>query len=152
VWILRCWVHMCQHVICSYVVDDEGGILQSIDANKLPIIVVVDEFEGALLDGQWPFDVPPESKIQAVASSCVQTPVTVANGTGASIDKMTHGSPHADPWATECFVDKRYLLPHCCGDEESCAAVVHFLCSVGRGEATIPHVSVVLGGLSWQHS
>ena len=88
---------MCQHITYSYVVDDEGGILQSIDANKLPILVVVDELEGALLDGQWPFDVPPESEVQAVASSCVQTAVTVANTTGASTDEMTHGSPHANP-------------------------------------------------------
>ena len=143
-WIPCCQVHMCEHLTCSYVVDDEGSILQSIDADKIPILVVVDELEGALLDGLWPFNVPPESKIQAVAPSRVQTAVTVANGTGASFNKMTNGSPHADPWAAECFVDKRYFSPHIAGDEELGAAVVHFLRGVGRSEATISHGSVML--------
>ena len=116
-WIPCCWVHMRQHVKHSYLVVDEGGILQSIDADKLSILVIVDELEGALLDGQWPFNVPPEAKIQIVAPSYVQATVTVADGNGALTDKMTHGSPHADTWAAECFVDKHYLSSHCCGDE-----------------------------------
>ena len=111
-WIACCWVHLRQHVTCSNVVDDEGSILQSIDADKLPVLVVADEPEGALLDVQWPSDVPPESEVQAVASSCVQIAVTVANTTGASTGEMTHGSRHAAPWAREYFVDKRYLMPH----------------------------------------
>jgi hypothetical protein len=103
---------MCQNVICSYVVDYERGILQSIDANKLPILVAVDELEGAPLDMQWPLKVPLKMEAQAVASSCVQAAVTVANVTGVLADEMTHGFPHSNPRARQCLVDKLYLASH----------------------------------------
>ena len=91
-WIPYCWVHVCEHVPLGYIVDDKGSILEGIVTDNLPILVVVDEPEGALLDVQWPLEVQPESEVQAVAASNVQTAVTVDNTTWVLTDKMTHGS------------------------------------------------------------
>ena len=44
-WVSPHWTHMGEYIQRRHVVDDEGGVLQGIDAHQIAIVIVEDEFE-----------------------------------------------------------------------------------------------------------
>ena len=126
-----------EHVACCHVVDDEGGVFQGVDADQLPILIVEDELESALLDVSWLFHVPPEAQVDAVSPCCMQTTVAPAGGTGVLRNEMPYGPPHVDPRACQGTVDELNLALQVLSFPECSSGVVYFLCGFGGGKVAV---------------